>query len=299
MLKKLFSLNSFLLLSCIFCYSKEIFLFDEELIIVSCLFIVFTILFNLLSKSSAVFFKERLEKLSNLYIDKFTIELDNAILYEKRVQKVRLSKLQFGFFYIRLRANFLYFVSYNFYFSFIFFKLLVNEFLYLFFLREKIFLKKIDINNNNYIFDKFLDNRFCISINSLKEYFFFSSHNFYNSKNWINYWFSKRKNIFKNSFIFKNSDIFLGRVDNKINLKNMSVVEFKNCLYKRFLFLKKNNPAKLNLSFFYFFNFEIKNIFLFQKRKKMNFSSFEIFMGEKLTYIEGLLNFYKILNNKK
>lgn len=308
--KNLDFFNIFFILFCIFCYSKEVFLFDEELIIVTCLFIVFVILKNILSNSLKNFFDEKIENLRSIYLDKFNLELEKAEFFKYKLQILELTLLRFSFLFIRLKANLYFFFSLNFFFTFIFFKMIFNDILFFFFNEEKAFPKKLKLNRSSFIFNKFMQHRFFTSLKDFKSSFFFNLDFLQNYKKifpfLFNNWNKRLKKPSNSFFLFKNSSSLLS-ISNNNSLNNYSknLYSFESInnviflFFQRFFF-EKNKNKFLTFFYFYFFSFS-KNHFLYElvneKRKKTNIFKPSIFGFSFFIFIENKLVFKNIINN--
>lgn len=139
------NLSSFFLFLCAFCYSKEIFYYDEELIIITCLFIVFIVLNEKFSTAISLFFEKKLKFLKETYCNNLLNEEKYQNIYKKQLIFLTLTNIKIARLLSTVRINFLYFFSFNFFIIFIYFKLLINEFFNFLLISEKLFEKNINL----------------------------------------------------------------------------------------------------------------------------------------------------------
>jgi Mitochondrial ATP synthase B chain precursor (ATP-synt_B) len=148
------NLSGFFLLLCLFCYSKEIFYYDEELIIVTCLFIVFFVLNEKFSKSVGSFFEKKLNFLKETYCSNFSNEEKYQEIYEKQLVFMSITNIKIARLLAAVKVSFLYFFSFNYYIVFIYFKLIINEFFNFLLISEKLFEKNINLFFLNKVLNK-------------------------------------------------------------------------------------------------------------------------------------------------
>lgn len=132
-----FYLLSFLL----FCFSKEIFSYDEEFIIISCLFIVFFVLIEGLKNQVDIFFTQCFESMLDFYLERFLFTKWGLIKMKNNVKYLMWTHLQVIYIIFHLQEVYFYLSIYNTYFRQLYINLLWQEGVSIYYVYESLMFK--------------------------------------------------------------------------------------------------------------------------------------------------------------
>lgn len=140
----------YLILTLIFLFSKELFSYDEEFIIICCLFIVFFVLIEGLKKQIDLFLTQGYESLLDFYLERFLFTKWSLIKMKTGIKFLAYNHIECFFinFYL-LDAYFSMFV-YNYYLRSLYLSLIIQEIIIDYILLEMYLLKEI-LSSKNFV----------------------------------------------------------------------------------------------------------------------------------------------------
>lgn len=139
----------YLILFLIFGCSKEIFSYDEEFIIIICLFTVFLVLVEGLKNQVVFFFARGLESLNEYYMEHFLFTKWALLLMKRGLRKCYKMILAFSFLFVHYKNLMFYLTSYNFFLKKLYISLIIKETLTVFLLYEDLLYRNFyDFVNN-------------------------------------------------------------------------------------------------------------------------------------------------------
>ena len=136
----------FLVSFLLFCFSKEIFSFDEELIIIACLFIVFLTLVEGLKNQLDLAFTQTMESVLDFYLERFLFTKWGLLEMKRSVVFLIFNHIQTLFLIFYMGECYFYLWVTNIYLKKLYFKLYVKELLHLILLNELLSEKSVQFH---------------------------------------------------------------------------------------------------------------------------------------------------------